>query len=712
MYYYEVIVEHPLANQTLTYTSSVEIQRGVRVRVELNRKKVIGIIESVNTTPPAYACKPILELLDDEPILNEEMFELSQWLSYQTICEKIAAISAMLPPVNKISSKTAKPSTQRLVEFVHDTFDTQTTARQKEVVTTLQSRQSMVYSDFLSEFKTVGLTCIKKGFLRVKVEEISYKPQPEQFQSAFLTLTADQQKVKSSILTDRHDTYLLYGATGSGKTEIYMHLAQDCLKQGKDVLVLVPEISLTPQMISRFTERFGDQVVIYHSHLSAQQRYQQYKRVVNKEVSLAIGTRSAVFLPFEHLGCIILDEEHDTSYKQESVPFYHARDVAIQRGQYHQCPVILASATPSLESFARGKKGVYKLLTLSQRMATYPVRTSIVDTREALRNKQSGYLSEVLLEGIAQRLQRKEQIILLLNRRGYHPTLFCESCSKVAMCPHCDVSLAYHKENQRIMCHICGYSTQKLTCIHCGHQRFTGRGVATQRLEEQLNLLFPEATILRMDADTTRMKGSHQLILEAFASHQADILLGTQMIAKGLDVGNVTLVGIINADAAIMQPDYRSVEHAFNMMVQAAGRSGRKDLPGEVVIQVFDVNHYAVQLAARNDYDAFFLKEMKYRHTAKYPPYQYLISFVTSSLLDEDAYQLAVAIKQACIHADMRVIGVASLGKNKAKFRYRVILKGQDLSRMIDFTWENIVPLKYKSKKALVSINVNPMGLM
>ncbi|HBS91975.1 MAG TPA: primosomal protein N' [Erysipelotrichaceae bacterium] len=712
MYYYEVIVEHPLANQTLTYTSTARIQRGVRVRVELNRKKVTGMIESVRSTLPDYVCKPILDILDEAPILNEEMFELSQWLSYQTICEKISAISAMLPPVNKVSSKTTKPSTQRWVEFVHDIFDQKTTSKQKDVVLILKLKQRMLYSEFLSEFKTVGLTCIKKGFAQVKTEEIRYKPNPEQFQSAFLTLTPDQQKVKSSIVPNCHDTYLLYGATGSGKTEIYMHLAQDALKQGKDVLVLVPEISLTPQMISRFTERFGDQVVIYHSHLNPQQRYQQYKRVVDKEVSLAIGTRSAVFLPFEHLGCIILDEEHDTSYKQESVPFYHARDVAIKRGEYHQCPVILASATPSLESFARGKKGVYKLLSLPKRMASFPISTKVVDTREALRNKQSGYLSEVLLDAIDVRLKRNEQIILLLNRRGYHPTLFCELCLKVAMCPHCDVSLAYHKENQRIMCHICGYSTQKLTCVHCGHQRFNGRGVATQRLEEQLNQLFPEASILRMDADTTRIKGSHQEILEKFTTHQADILLGTQMIAKGLDVGNVTLVGIINADAAIMQPDYRSVEHAFNMMVQAAGRSGRKDLAGEVVIQVFDVNHYAVQLAARNDYETFFYKEMKYRHIGKYPPYQYLISFVTSSLNDADAYELAMDIKQIFTQKQMRVIGVASLGKNKAKFRYRVILKGQDLSSMIEFTWNYIIPLKYKSKKALLSINVNPMGLM
>ena len=480
---------------------------------------------------------------------------------------------------------------------------------------------------------------VDKGILYESMQEVYRDPYQDRIfeQTEPLQLTEEQsvaiKPILQTIEEKRHDVFLLYGITGSGKTEVYMQSIQKVLEEGREGIVLVPEISLTPQMVNRFKGRFGDEVAVLHSGLSIGEKYDEWRKIQRKEVRVAVGARSAIFAPFENLGIIIIDEEHETSYKQEDNPRYHARDVAIERARTHNCSVILGSATPSLETFARAKKGVYQLLTLSKRMNDQSLPTvDIVDMREELREGNRTMFSRVLYDKLQDRLMKKEQTVLFLNKRGHSSFVMCRDCGYVIQCPNCDISLTYHRYQQQMKCHYCGYEAVVPTiCPECTSEHIRYFGTGTQKVEEELGKIFPEARVIRMDVDTTSRKGSHEKLLTAFQEGKADILLGTQMIAKGLDFPNITLVGVLSADTMLHLPDFRSSEKTFQLLTQVSGRAGRHELAGEVVIQTYSPEHYSIELAGQQDYDQFYQKEMMIRKIHRYPPFYYLALITVQS---------------------------------------------------------------------------------
>ena len=479
---------------------------------------------------------------------------------------------------------------------------------------------------------------VEKGILQQQEMEVYRDPYAERVfkPTVPLTLTDDQEQaiapILSSIEQDQHHVFLLYGVTGSGKTEIYLQSIQKVIEKGQEAIVLVPEIALTPQMVNRFKGRFGDLVAVMHSGLSVGEKYDEWRKIQRKEVQVVVGARSAIFAPFENLGIMIIDEEHETSYKQEENPRYHARDVAIQRGIGHCCPVVLGSATPSLESFARAQKEVYHLLTLSRRMNNQALpAVEIVDMREELREGNRSMFSRALFEKLQDRLVKKQQTVLFLNKRGHSSFVMCRDCGYVLRCPHCDISLTYHRFNEQMKCHYCGFETRvPKQCPECKSEHIRYFGSGTQKVEEELRKLLPEAKVIRMDVDTTTRKGSHERLLTEFHEGKADILLGTQMIAKGLDFPNITLVGVLSADTMLHLPDFRASEKTFQLLTQVSGRAGRHQLAGEVVIQTYTPEHYSIELAGEQDFDQFYAKEMMIRKIHKYPPFFY-IALVTVS---------------------------------------------------------------------------------
>lgn len=527
--------------------------------------------------------------------------------------------------------------------------------------------------------------------------------------------------VLSSIEEHRHEVFLLYGVTGSGKTEIYLQSIQEVIEEGKEAIVLVPEISLTPQMVERFKGRFGAQVAVLHSGLSAGEKYDEWRKIQRREVKVAVGARSAIFAPFENLGIIIIDEEHETSYKQEEMPRYHARDVAIVRGRNHHCPVILGSATPSLESFARAQKGVYSLLKLPDRMNNQPMpEVEIVDMREELRSGNRSMFSRLLFEKIEDRLEKKEQIVLFLNKRGHSSFVMCRDCGYVMGCPHCDISLTYHRRNEQMKCHYCGYETHvPLQCPECLSEHIRYFGTGTQKVEEELGKLLPQARVVRMDMDTTGRKGSHERLLKEFSEGRADILLGTQMIAKGLDFPNITLVGVLSADTMLHLPDFRSSEKTFQLLTQVSGRAGRHELPGEVVIQTYTPEHYSIELAGSQDYDLFYQREMMNRKVHKYPPF-YFLALVTVS---HDQLMKAVSVTEqitaflrARVSDEAVVLGpVASpIPRINDRYRYQCLVKYKHEPSLAD-NLKQVLDRYQKedgSGGLQVSVDINPYLLM
>ncbi|WP_083479416.1 primosomal protein N' [Liquorilactobacillus oeni] len=453
-------------------------------------------------------------------------------------------------------------------------------------------------------------------------------------------LTVAQKEAVTAINADIDNenaiTFLLEGVTGSGKTEVYLQAIAHVLAKKKTALMLVPEISLTPQMVKRVIGRFGTQVALFHSGLSAGERFDEWRRIKEGKASVVVGARSAVFTPLENIGVIIMDEEHESSYKQEKMPRYHARDVAKWRADYHNCPVILGSATPSLESRARAQKGVYRWLKLPQRINNRPLpAVSLIDMRQEAKKTRFPDFSQSLLDAITVRLEKKEQTILMLNRRGYSSFMMCRDCGYVLNCPNCDISLTLHLDTHSMKCHYCGHEEKiPYICPACGSKQIRYYGTGTQKVEKELRQLFPQARILRMDVDTTRRKGAHESILRRFGERKADILLGTQMIAKGLDYPEVTLVGVLNADTALGMADFRASERTFQLLTQVSGRAGRAQKEGKVIIQTYNPNHYALLLAQKQDYEEFFNQEMNIRHRGGYPPYFFTIQ-VTASALDE-----------------------------------------------------------------------------
>lgn len=501
-----------------------------------------------------------------------------------------------------------------------------------------------------------------------------------------LKLTEEQHvavsEISAAIQSETPQTFLVEGVTGSGKTEVYLQTIEKALQQEKTALMLVPEISLTPQMVNRVVGRFGNQVAVLHSGLSSGERYDEWTRIESHDVKVVVGARSAVFAPLDKIGLIIIDEEHEASYKQDDNPRYNARDVALWRAQMNHCPVVLGSATPSLESRARAEKGVYRLIRMKKRINNQSLpHVKIVDMRDSENSAIKGDFSPALKESLQTTLQRHEQAIVLLNRRGYSSFMMCRECGFVLKCPNCDVSLTYHKDLGKMKCHYCGHEEPvPRICPNCKSKKIGFYGTGTQNIEQQLNTLFPEARVLRMDVDTTRRKGSHAKILQKFGQHQADILLGTQMIAKGLDFPDVTLVGVINADTTLSLADFRASERTFQLLTQVSGRAGRADKTGHVVIQTFNPDHYAIKDAAKQDYETFFKQEMYIRHQANYTPY-YFTTLISVANKDEgqtlkQSYWLKKQLETS-LSKDAILLGPSPtmISRKQNKYYYQIIVK-------------------------------------
>ena len=568
---------------------------------------------------------------------------------------------------------------------------------------------------------------VEKGILYETMQEVYRDPYQDRIfeHTEPLQLTEEQsvaiKPIIQTIEEKRHDVFLLYGITGSGKTEVYLQSIQKVLEEGREGIVLVPEISLTPQMVNRFKGRFGDEVAVLHSGLSIGEKYDEWRKIQRKEVRVAVGARSAIFAPFENLGIIIIDEEHETSYKQEDNPRYHARDVAIERARTHNCSVILGSATPSLETFARAKKGVYQLLTLSKRMNEQSLPTvDIVDMREELREGNRTMFSRLLYDKLQDRLMKKEQTVLFLNKRGHSSFVMCRDCGYVIQCPNCDISLTYHRFHQQMKCHYCGFEAVVPTiCPECSSEHIRYFGTGTQKVEEELGKIFPEARVIRMDVDTTSRKGSHEKLLTAFQEGKADILLGTQMIAKGLDFPNITLVGVLSADTMLHLPDFRSSEKTFQLLTQVSGRAGRHELAGEVVIQTYSPEHYSIELAGQQDFDQFYQKEMMIRKIHRYPPFYYLALITVSHeelMKVVDVTEKIAVFLSSRLSKGAQILGpVASpIPRINNKYRYQCIVKykrepklTQTLKTILDHHQQDIHRTGLQ-----ISIDKNPYILM
>ncbi|WLR47004.1 primosomal protein N' [Halobacillus litoralis] len=542
--------------------------------------------------------------------------------------------------------------------------------------------------DLLSTTPASLKPLIEQGMIREFKQEVFRDPYGDRDfdRTEPFPLTTEQetaiQPILKTIEEKIHDVFLLHGVTGSGKTEVYLQSIQEVIDKGEEAIMLVPEIALTPQMVERFKGRFGSKVAVLHSALSAGEKYDEWRKIQRKEVQVVVGARSAIFAPFTNIGLIIIDEEHETSYKQEDRTRYHARDVAIERGKTHQCPVVLGSATPALESYARAVKGNYQLLTMKKRMneAVMPA-VDLVDMREELHSGNRSMFSIALKEKIEERLSRGEQVVLFLNRRGYSTFVMCRDCGHVSECPHCDIALTYHKRQNRLKCHYCSHEEPMPTeCPECESKTIRYFGTGTQKVEEALQELIPEARVIRMDVDTTRRKGAHERLLKKFGEGQADILLGTQMIAKGLDFGNVTLVGVLAADALLNLPDFRASEKTFQLLTQVSGRAGRHEKPGEVVVQTYTPEHYSIELASQYDYEQFFNEEMKLRKAFRYPPYFFLTLFTIShpnQLKVQEVTQKITMFMQQKLSDQSYVLGPtpSALTRINNRYRYQCMIK-------------------------------------
>lgn len=700
-----------------------KINIGIRVKVPFNTREISGfVIKIINKIEDNnYEVKDILEVIDNEEVLNLELLKLGEYISSKTLCSMITAYQTMLPKALKANHKVAmKPKNEVIAVLNKDTSEIYeyisfcSYKKQVEILKSIIENGSVkVVSSNVSSITSLA----NKGLIKTISREV-YRYNDNTIENKHTVfLNEEQSKVVKEVIDNlnTNNTYLLKGVTGSGKTEVYMHIIKEVIDRGMQAIMLVPEISLTPQIVSRFRQRFNDEVAVLHSGLSDGERYDEYRKIKKGLVKIVVGARSAIFSPFQNLGVIIIDEEQVTSYKQENNPRYHTRDVALFRCKYHNCPLVLGSATPSLESYARAKKGVYKLLTLNKRANNKLMpEIRIVDMKKEIRNNYHN-ISLELENAIKEKLDKKEQIIILLNRRGYSSMLTCKDCGEVIKCPNCDISLTYHKTSNTLRCHYCGYGTKvQDTCPSCYGRSLTMYGLGTEKLEEELVKKF-SARVVRMDLDTTTSKKAHSKIIKDFLEQKYDILVGTQMIAKGLDFPNVTLVGVINADASLNIPDFRSSEYTYQLLSQVSGRSGRDKKEGIVIIQTLNPEHYSIKYAKDHDYDGFFNYEMRIRKKLGYPPYYYLTLI---KILSRD-YQLCMKeankvgeFLRKNLPSDVIVLGpsIASTFKVNNIYHFQCIIKykKEDDIKEVLRTIDNIYKVNTKVR---IEMDIDPVRL-
>lgn len=688
------------------------IKVGVRVLVPFGKQNLEGFILEIKTNSDREL-KEIYSILDKDVILNDELLLLGKEIQNTTLSTLISAYQVMLPKALKAKAGvTISKKYQTFYEIKDKEYIPSSLAQRK--ILELFSEAKIISRKVLLEISSSALsTLLEKGVLS-EIKEEDYRMKYDIKRDTKKVLTKAQQNVVDSVLNDqRHVPFLLFGVTGSGKTEVYMQIIEKVLKKGKTAIILVPEISLTPQMIEQFSNRFGNQIAALHSALSEGEKYDEWRRIARGEANIVIGARSAIFAPLKNIGIIIMDEEHSDSYKQgDKNPRYHARDIAIWRGKYHSCPVLLGSATPSLESMARARKGAYELVTLQERVNGKMLpEVEIIDMNQE--SKRSSYhITNTLLKNLNDCIKRGDQAILFLNRRGFSTFVTCKNCSEVIKCPNCDITLTYHKSNKMLRCHYCGYATPlPKECPKCHENSLSDLGVGTEKIEEELHILLPSVKVLRMDVDTTSKKGAHKKMIDAFRNHEYDILLGTQIVAKGLDFSDVTLVGVINADTSLNIPDFRSSENTYSLLSQVAGRSGRSSKTGKVLIQTFNPDHYAISFVKHHDYLGFYNEEMKIRKRLGYPPFYFLCYLKISGKEADYLFQESLKIKRS-LERNLQyttILGPTTLAVFKVNniYRYGIILKYKKEDMLYDILLK--IQNHYKNNhKIKVDIDFNP----
>lgn len=694
------------------------IKIGVRVRIPFGNMILDGFALGIsdNSSYDNSKIKDIINVIDEEPVLNKEMLLLGKYMSDNLLTSLSSCYQVMLPKALKAEVKSnIKIKYDRYLHRIKSIEEIDRYIDNCKYESQINLLCKLKEGDILITKMSSSInTIIKYGFASIIYEECKRYKYDGISNYKRVNLTDKQRLVSDTIISSfgKSDTFLLYGVTGSGKTEVYMDVIEKAINNGKSAIMLVPEIGLTPQIVGKFISRFGNVISVLHSKLSDSERYDEYRKITNGESKIVIGTRSAIFVPFNNIGVIIIDEEHTSSYKQDNNPRYSAINVAEWRSKYHNCPLVLGSATPSLESFAKAGNHVYKLLSLTERAggSVLPI-VNIVDMKEEVK-KGNFILSDMLKNKISEVLSKGEQAIILLNRRGYSSTISCKECGYVYKCPNCDITYTYHKSSNNLKCHYCGYSmVLPNKCSICGSDNLKDYGLGTEKLEETLNSLY-KAKIVRMDVDTTSKKGQHQKIIDDFEEHKYDILIGTQMIAKGLDFPLVTLVGVVSIDSSLTSPDYRASENTFQLLSQVSGRAGRSENKGEVIVQTFNPDHYAITLAKNHDYIDFYKEEMKVRKMLKYSPYYYMVLVSITSkdyeLGFKEANKIGSYIRNN-ISSDSIVLGptMANMFKVNNIYHYQIIIKyrkDDSLMKVLKF----IIDMQVKNNKIDVSIDFNP----
>lgn len=694
------------------------IKIGVRVRIPFGNMILDGFVLGIsdNSSYDNSKIKDIINVIDKEPVLNKEMLLLGKYMSDNLLASLSSCYQVMLPKALKAEVKSnIKIKYDRYLHRIKSIEEIDRYIDNCKYESQINLLCKLKEGDILITKMSSSInTIIKYGFASIIYEECKRYKYDGISNYKRVNLTDKQRLVSDTIISSfgKSDTFLLYGVTGSGKTEVYMDVIEKAINNGKSAIMLVPEIGLTPQIVGKFISRFGNVISVLHSKLSDSERYDEYRKITNGESKIVIGTRSAIFVPFNNIGVIIIDEEHTSSYKQDNNPRYSAINVAEWRSKYHNCPLVLGSATPSLESFAKAGNHVYKLLSLTERAggSVLPI-VNIVDMKEEVK-KGNFILSDMLKNKISEVFSKGEQAIILLNRRGYSSTISCKECGYVYKCPNCDITYTYHKSSNNLKCHYCGYSmVLPNKCSICGSDNLKDYGLGTEKLEETLNSLY-KARIVRMDVDTTSKKGQHQKIIDDFEEHKYDILIGTQMIAKGLDFPLVTLVGVVSIDSSLTSPDYRASENTFQLLSQVSGRAGRSENKGEVIVQTFNPDHYAITLAKNHDYIDFYKEEMKVRKMLKYSPYYYMVLVSITSkdyeLGFKEANKIGSYIRNN-ISSDSIVLGptMANMFKVNNIYHYQIIIKyrkDDSLMKVLKF----IIDMQVKNNKIDVSIDFNP----
>lgn len=719
--YANVLVELKSKNITGTYTYKLKEKCfvGCRVLVEFGKQKLEGFVLEITDLKPECEVKEIIEVIDKNPVLNKELLELGKYISNTTLCSLISAYECMLPTALK--AKNGTNINKKEVKYLILNNDIEQALKkcknksQITIVNLIDSCKKLEKKEALLISSSSTNTLLKNNIIKEVLEEVYRYNKEVKNNSKKMHLTDEQENAFNEInkSLNNYNTFLLHGITGSGKTEVYMQIIDEVINNGKEAIMLVPEISLTPQFVNKFISRFDKNVAILHSGLSNGEKYDEWRKIERKEVKIVIGTRSAIFAPLTNIGIIIIDEEHSDTYKQDNVPRYNAKDIANFRAKYYNCPLVLGSATPDLIDLAKARKGLYTLIEMKNRVGSAKLpQCYIVDMASEMK-KRNPIISELLQEKIQDRLNKKEQIILLLNRRGFSTFISCSSCGYVFKCPHCDITLTYHKSSNMLRCHYCNYAIYKKdNCPNCNNEDLTFLGLGTEKLEKEISKKFPDANIVRMDTDTTSRKGMHEKIIEDFQQQKYDILLGTQMISKGLDFPNVTLVGVINADTTLNIPDFKANQRTFELLYQTSGRAGRSDKSGEVIIQTFNPDNYTIKCVVENNFEKFYQYEMGIRKKLKYPPYYYLVNLKIASKDYEAASKESIKVANYLknnLDDNTIILGpsTSAVFKTNNVYRFQIIIKYRKDEKLFSVL-SDLQNIFNANNKVNLEIDINP----